>query len=83
MRASCFVLITKYYLGDQMEKNEMGRACSGYGERRGAYRVWWGIRRPRRRLEDNIEINLQEIGWSEGRDRWRAVVYAVTNLRVA
>jgi hypothetical protein len=22
---------TKYYLGDQIEKNEMGRACSAYG----------------------------------------------------
>jgi hypothetical protein len=25
------VLITKYSLGDQIENNEMGRACSTYG----------------------------------------------------
>jgi hypothetical protein len=63
------------------------------GERRGVYRVWWGkspLRRPRSRWEDNIEIDLQEvgcrcIGWIElaqSRDRWRALVNAVMNLRV-
>jgi hypothetical protein len=45
---------------------------------------------PRRRLEDNIEMDLQEVG-REGMDwidlaqnggRWRAVVNAVMNLRV-
>ena len=31
------------YLGDQIENNEIGRACSMYGgERRGAYRVLVG-----------------------------------------
>jgi len=46
--------------------------------------------RPRRRWEDNIEMDLQEVGcgvtdWIElaqGRDRWRALVNVVTNLRV-
>jgi hypothetical protein len=40
------------------------------GERRGAYRVLLGKRegrrslgRPRRRWEDNIKIDLQEVGW--------------------
>jgi hypothetical protein len=46
--------------------------------------------RPRRRWEDNIRMDLQEVGlgyeeWigqAQGRDRWRALVSAVRNLRV-
>jgi hypothetical protein len=45
--------------------------------------------RPRRRWEDNIKMDLQEVGgggdWMEltqDRDRWRALVYKVMNLRV-
>jgi len=67
------------------------------GDRRGIYRVLVGkpegkrpFRRPRRRWEDNITLDLQEVGcrgidWielAEDRDRWRARVNAVMNLRV-
>ena len=46
--------------------------------------------RPRRNWEDNIKIDLQEVGcggmdWidlARDRDRWRALVNAVMNLRV-
>ena len=46
--------------------------------------------RPRRRWEDNIKMDLQEVGcggidWiglARDRDRWRALVDAVMNLRV-
>ena len=46
--------------------------------------------RPRRRWEDNIKTDLQEVGcgvveWidlAQDRDRWRAGVNAVMNLRV-
>ena len=46
--------------------------------------------RPRRRWEDNIMMDLQEAGcgsmdWielAEDRNRWRALVNAVMNLRV-
>ena len=45
--------------------------------------------RPRRRWEDNIKMDLQEVecrgvGWIElaqDRDRWQALVNAVMNLR--
>ena len=67
------------------------------GERRGIYKVLMGksegkrpLGRPRRRWEDNIKMDLQEVGcggmdWiklAEDRDRWQALVSAVMNLRV-
>jgi hypothetical protein len=67
------------------------------GERRGAYRSLVGkpegrrpLERPRRRWEDNIKMDLREVGWggmdwislAQDRDRWRALVYTVMNLRV-
>ena len=52
---------------------------------------WWGnLRerdhwRPRLRWEDNIKVDLQEVvcgGMGQDRDRWRALVNVVMNLRV-
>jgi hypothetical protein len=91
-----YVLITKYYSGNQIEKNEMGGACRTYGEKSGACRILVGrpegrrpLGRPRHRWEDNIKMDLQDVGWGMDwielaldRDRWRAVVNAVLNLRV-
>jgi hypothetical protein len=66
------------------------------GEGRGVYRVLVGkpegkrpLERPRRRWEDNIKMGLQEVGYgcmdwielAQDRDRWRALVSAVMNLR--
>jgi hypothetical protein len=74
----------------------MGGACSADGVGRDVYRVWvWNpegkrqLGRSRRRWEDNIKMNLEESGcrgmnWIElakDRDRWRAFVNAVMNLR--
>jgi hypothetical protein len=67
------------------------------GDRRSVYRVLvWkregkrSLGRPRRRWEDNIKLELQEVGcggmdWIEldqDMDRWRTLVNAVMNLRV-
>jgi hypothetical protein len=67
------------------------------GERRGAYSALVvkpegrrPLGRPRRRWEDNIKMDLREVGWGsmdwinlpQDRDRWRALVNAVMNLRV-
>ena len=61
------------------------------GVRRGVYRVLVGKpKRPWLRWEDNIKMFLQEVGsgamaWidlSQERDRWRALVNCVRNLRV-
>jgi hypothetical protein len=80
-----------------MKKNEVGGACSADGEERGVYRTLvenpegkGPMGRPRRRWDNNIRMNLQEVGcggmdWiglAQVRDRWRAVVNAVMNLRV-
>jgi hypothetical protein len=67
------------------------------GEERNVYRVLTGkpegkrpLVRPRRRWEDGIRMDLREIDWgsvdwiqlAQDRDRWRALVNKVMNLRV-
>jgi hypothetical protein len=70
----------------------MGRACSTNGKRSNAYRILVGKPdgKRRRRWVDNIKMDLREVGrdgmdWidlAQDRDRWRAYVNAVMNLRV-
>jgi hypothetical protein len=70
-------------------------ACMG--ESRGEYRALVGkpegrrpLGRPRHRWEDNIKMDLREVGWggadwidlTQDRDRWQALLYTVRNLRV-
>jgi hypothetical protein len=67
------------------------------GEETGMYRFLVGkpegkipLGRPRHRWEDNIRLDLQELGcgsmdWiglAEDKDRWQALVNVVMNLRV-
>jgi hypothetical protein len=75
----------------------MGRACSKHGEKRSACRTLVGrpegyrsLIRPRRRWEDNIKMDLREIGWgsmdwidlAQVMDQCRALVNTVMNLQV-
>jgi hypothetical protein len=70
---------------------------AGMGEVRGAYNILVGrpeerrpLGRPRGRWEDNIKMDLGEIGFGDvdwihlakDRDMWRALVNTVMNLRV-
>jgi hypothetical protein len=67
------------------------------GEKRNAYRISVGkpegkrpLGRSRRRWEDNIRMDLREIGWggidwidlAQDRHQWRTLVNTVMNLRV-
>jgi hypothetical protein len=67
------------------------------GEKRNTYRLLVGkpegkrqLGRLRRRWVDNIRIDLGEVGWGDvdwidlakDRNRWRALVNSVLNLRV-
>jgi hypothetical protein len=67
------------------------------GHRRSVYRVLVGrpeakrpLGRPKCRWEDNIKMDLQEVGWgdiawialAQDTDRWWALVNVVMNLRV-
>ena len=75
----------------------MGGACGPYGGRERSVQGAGGetrgevpLGRPRRRWEDDIRMEFQEVGlgyedWiglAQDRDRWRALVSAVRNLRV-
>jgi len=55
---------------NQFEKNEIGGHVERMGERRSLYTVFVGkpegkrpLRRPTSRWEDNIKMDLQEVGW--------------------
>jgi len=83
----------QYVSGDKIKKNEMGRVCSTYRERRGVHRVL--VMKPegkstfvksRRRWKDNIKMDIQEVGldWikvAQDRERWLAFVDVVMKLQ--
>jgi hypothetical protein len=84
-------------MSDQSKEDEMGGHVAHMGEVRDAYNILVGrpegrrpLGRPMCRWEDNIKMDLREIvfgdvdlvHWTQDRDRWRALVYTVMNLRV-
>jgi len=85
-----------YCAGGKIEKNEMGGHVERMGEGRGVHRVLvrkpegkTPLGRPIRRWEDNIKMDLREVGgcgdWMElaqDKDRWGALVNTVMNFRV-
>jgi len=82
---------------EKLEKIETGGTCCAYGERRRVHRDLVGkpegqrpLGSPRLRWENNIKMDLQDVGcgvmdWIElaqDKDKWRALVTAIMNLRV-
>ena len=75
----------------------MGGGCGMQWENRNAFRVVVGkherkraLARAVRKLEYNIKMELQELGWqgskwldlAHGRDKWQALVNATKDLRI-
>jgi hypothetical protein len=78
-------------------EDEMGEPCSTMAEMRNAHKILVGkpegkkpFERPKRRWEDNIKMDLREIGWrnadwmhpAQDRDQWRDLVNTVMSLRI-
>jgi hypothetical protein len=78
-------------------RTRWGGDVARMGEERGVHRVLVGkpegkrpLGRPRRRWEDNLKVDVEEVGGGRGgwmefaqdRDRWRALVIRVNYLRV-
>jgi len=90
------VLFTQYCSGDKIEMNKMVGHVARMGERRGVYRVLVGKPEGKRPLGDSSvdrkiilkwifrkwDVGMDWIELAQDRDRWRALVNAVMNLRV-
>jgi hypothetical protein len=72
VRTSQIVIYTSYL---HLNKPTATKYVAGMGEGRGAYRALVGkpegrrpLERPRRRWEDNIKMDLREVGWGRRLD---------------
>ena len=80
-----------------IHRRSLAKYVARMKEMRDVYRVLVGkpegkmsVGRPRRRWEDNINLDIQEVRWgmywvdlARDMDRWFAVVNAVMNLRIS
>jgi hypothetical protein len=97
LRSLVICILTKYCAGCKTGKNEMGGACGAYGGSESCSQGSGGeilgketLGRRRRRWDDNIKMDLQDVegacgDWMElaqDSERWRALVSAVMNFRV-
>jgi len=69
---------TKYNSGDQIKKIQWAGHVAHMEDRSGAYRALVGkpggkrpLGRPRHKSEDNIKMDLQEVGWGE----WTGLIW--------
>jgi hypothetical protein len=91
------VLFAQYNYNDHIKENESAGHVEHMGEKKNAHRALVGkpertrpLDRPRHKREDNIKMHLKEIGWSgmdcihltQGRDKWRALLNTIINLRL-
>jgi hypothetical protein len=91
-----YSFIFKYKYADARRMRWAGHVAR-MGEKRNSYGILVGnpegkrpLGRPRRRWVDKIKMYLREIGWdgmdwidvAQDKDRWRALVNTVMNLRV-
>jgi hypothetical protein len=80
-----------------IQNNKMGGACGTYGGQKTCIHGFGGetrgkrqLGRTRRRWENNIKMDLQEVGWggmdwidlTQDRESWRALVNAVRKLTI-
>jgi hypothetical protein len=80
------------YVSVAVKEDEVGRACSTNGGDEecvvGKPEGKRPLGRPRRRLVDNIKMDLREMGWdgmdwidlAQNRDQWRALVNTERNF---
>jgi len=88
--------LTKYKSSDEIKKKEMAEECGTYWRQERCIEVLVGktegkrpLGRRRHRWENNIKMDLQDVGcggmgWIhlvQDRDGWRALVNSVMNLR--
>jgi len=82
------ILLVKYYSGDKIKGDEMGRTCGTNGEENCIEGFGWvtkgkkSLQRHRHKLEDNIKMDLKNIGWKNAewihqaqyKEKWQAVL---------
>jgi len=68
-RASLLVCFARYYYGDHIKEGNMGQTCTMHGrDEKFIQNFGWEtegkrqLRRPKHRCEDNIKMDLTEIG---------------------